>query len=51
MTTLIIVILIIVLLGGALGYHQGWVGGPGIGGLGLVLVVLLILWLAGVFPR
>jgi hypothetical protein len=49
MTTILIIVLLIVLLGGGGGYY-GYrsYGGAGLGGaLGLVLVVLLVVWLAG----
>jgi hypothetical protein len=49
MSTILIIILLIVLLGGGGGYY-GYrsYGGAGLGGaLGLVLVVLLVIWLAG----
>jgi hypothetical protein len=52
MTTILIIVLLIVLLGGGGGYY-GYrnYGGAGLGGaLGLVLVVLLVVWLAGGFP-
>lgn len=49
MTTLLLIILILILLGGGGGYY-GYrsYGGSGLGGaLGLVLVIFIILWLAG----
>jgi hypothetical protein len=52
MTLLLIIVLVIVLLGGGGGYYgyRTW-GGPGLGGvLGLVLVILLILYLMGGLP-
>jgi hypothetical protein len=52
MTTILIIVLLIVLLGGGGGYY-GYrsYGGAGLGGaLGLVLVVLLVVWLAGGLP-
>jgi hypothetical protein len=52
MTLLLIIVLVIVLLGGGGGYYgYRTYGGPGLGGaLGLVLIVLLVLWLAGALP-
>jgi hypothetical protein len=49
MTTILLIILIIVLLGGGGGYYaHGRYGTPGLGGvLVLVLVILVVLWLAG----
>lgn len=54
MSTVLVIILIIILLGGiGLGYPYGgrpayWGGGYGVGGvLGLILVILLILALLG----
>jgi hypothetical protein len=49
MMTILLIILIIVLLGGGGGYYaHGRYGGAGLGGvLGLVLVILVALWLAG----
>ena len=49
MTLVLIIIVLIVLFGGGGGYyaHRTY-GGRGLGGvLGLVLVILLVLWLAG----
>jgi len=47
-TTILIILLIIILLGGGGGYY-GY-RGPGLGGaLGLVVIVLVVLWLLGVF--
>jgi hypothetical protein len=48
-TTILIIILLILLLGGGGGYwgYSRW-GGPGLGGvLGVVLVVVLAVWLLG----
>jgi hypothetical protein len=52
MTTILIIVLLIVLLGGGGGYYgYRTYGGAGLGGvLGLVLVVLLVVWLAGGLP-
>ena len=49
MTTILLIILIIVLLGGGGGYYaHGRYGAPGLGGaLGLVIIILIVLWLAG----
>lgn len=49
MMTILLIILIIVLLGGGRGYYaHGRYAGAGLGGvLGLVLVILVVLWLAG----
>jgi len=49
MLTILVIVLLIVLLGGGGGYYgYRTYGGPGLGGaLGLVLVVLLVVWLAG----
>ncbi len=49
MITILIIVLLILLLGGGGGYYgYRTYGGPGLGGaLGLVLVVLLVVWLAG----
>ena len=51
MLTILVIVLLIILLGGGGGYYaHGRYGGAGLGGvLGLVLVVLLVLWLVGVF--
>ena len=48
MTTIIIIILILVLLGSlpTWGYSRGWGYGPS-GLLGTILVIVLILWLLG----
>ncbi len=49
MTTILIIVLIILLLGGGGGYYgySRW-GGPGLGGvLGIVLVVFVAVWLLG----
>jgi len=47
--TVLLVVLILALLGSlpTWGYSRGWGYGPS-GGLGLILVILLILWLIGV---
>ena len=47
--TILLVVLILALLGSlpTWGYSRGWGYGPS-GGLGLVLVILLLLWLFGV---
>jgi hypothetical protein len=49
MTTILIIVLLILLLGGGGGYYgYRTYGGPGLGGvLGLVLVVLFVVWLLG----
>lgn len=49
MLTILVIVLLIVLLGGGGGYYgYRTYGGAGLGGaLGLVLVVLLVVWLAG----
>lgn len=46
--TILIVLLILMLLGGlpTWGYSRGWGWGPS-GLLGIVLIVLLVMWLAG----
>ena len=51
MLTILVIVLLIILLGGGGGYYaHGRYGGAGLGGvLGLVLVVLVVLWLVGVF--
>ena len=51
MLTILVIVLLIILLGGGGGYYaHGRYGGAGLGGvLGLVLVVLIVLWLVGVF--
>lgn len=50
MRTILIVVVLILLLGGGLGgpyAYRTW-GGPGLGGvLGVLLVVLLIVWILG----
>ncbi len=49
MSMLLIIILLLILFGGGGGYyaHRTY-GGRGLGGvLGLVLIILLVLWLAG----
>jgi hypothetical protein len=48
--TSLVVILIIALLGGlpTWGYSRSWGYGPS-GGVGVILLILLILWLLGVF--
>ena len=49
MSTLLIIIILLILFGGGGGYyaHRSY-GGRGLGGvLGLILVILLVLWLAG----
>jgi Protein of unknown function (DUF3309) len=47
--TILLIVLIIALLGSlpTWGYSRGWGYGPS-GGLGLILVILLLLWLFGV---
>jgi Protein of unknown function (DUF3309) len=47
--TILIVVLILALLGSlpTWGYSRGWGYGPS-GGIGLILVILLLLWLFGV---
>jgi hypothetical protein len=49
MSTILIIVLLILLLGGGGGYYgYNRYGGPGLGGvLGLVLIVLLVVWLLG----
>jgi hypothetical protein len=49
MSTILIAVLVILLLGGFGGYHgYSQFGVPGLGGvLGLVLIVLIVLWLVG----
>ena len=49
MHTVLLIVLLIIVLGGGGGYYgYRTYGGPGLGGaLGLVLVVLLVVWLAG----
>jgi len=47
--TILIIVLLILLLGGGGGYYgySRW-GGPGLGGvLGIVLIVLVAIWLLG----
>lgn len=53
MSTLLIIVLLIVLLGGGGGYYgYNRYGGPGLGGaLGVVVLVLVVLWLAGGLPH
>ena len=48
--TILVVILIIALLGGlpTWGYSRSWGYGPS-GGIGVILLILLVLWLLGVF--
>ncbi|MET0331331.1 MAG: DUF3309 family protein [Dyella sp.] len=48
--TVLVVILIIALLGGlpTWGYSRSWGYGPS-GGVGVILLILLVLWLLGVF--
>jgi hypothetical protein len=51
MSLILIIIVLVLLFGGGGGYyaHRSY-GGRGLGGvLGLVLVVLVVLWLLGVF--
>ena len=51
MSTLLIIIILLILFGGGGGYyaHRSY-GGRGLGGvLGLVIIIILILWLLGVF--
>jgi hypothetical protein len=51
MSLLLIIIILLVLFGGGGGYyaHRSY-GGRGLGGvLGLVIVIILVLWLLGVF--
>jgi hypothetical protein len=54
MPTIFIIILVILLLGGGLGWHQGYYNhfpggqvGYG-GGLGTMVIILLVLWFFGV---
>lgn len=49
MSTLLIIVVLILLFGGGGGYYSyNRYGGRGLGGvLGLVLIVMLVLWLAG----
>lgn len=49
---ILIVLVVLVLFGGGLGYHRGYYAsnayyGPGIGIVGIIVVVLLILLLSG----
>jgi hypothetical protein len=49
MTLIIIIVVLVLLFGGGGGYyaHRTW-GGPGLGGVvGLIVVVLVVLWLMG----
>lgn len=49
MATILIIVLLILLLGGGGGYYgySRW-GGPGLGGvLGIVLIVFVAIWLLG----
>jgi hypothetical protein len=49
MTLIIIIVVLVLLFGGGGGYyaHRTW-GGPGLGGvIGLIVIVLLVLWLLG----
>ena len=53
MSLLLIIIILLVLFGGGGGYyaHRSY-GGRGLGGvLGLVVVIILVLWLLGVFAH
>jgi hypothetical protein len=49
MGTILIIVVLILLLGGGGGYYgYSRFGGPGLGGvLGLVLIILIVLWFAG----
>jgi hypothetical protein len=54
MNAILIIVLLLLLFGGGGGYYgYSMYGGPGLGGvLGLVLIILLVLWLAGAIrPR
>lgn len=46
LTTIIVVLIILALLGGGFGYSRFGVGG-GLGPIGLALVILLVLYLMG----
>lgn len=49
LTLLVVVLLLVILFGGGTYGYRTW-GTPGIGGaLGLVIVILLVLYLLGVF--
>lgn len=49
MSPILIIILVLLLLGGGGYYGYNSFGGAGLGGaLGLVLIIMLVLWFAGV---
>jgi len=51
MLTLLIIVLLILLLGGGGYYGYGRWGGPGIGGVfGLVIIIFIVLLFAGAMP-
>jgi Protein of unknown function (DUF3309) len=48
MSTILIIVLLILLLGGGGYYGHSRYGGPGLGGvLGLVLVIAVVVWVVG----
>ena len=51
MLTLLIIVLLILMLGGGGYYGYGRWGGPGLGGvLGLVIIIFVVLLFAGAMP-
>jgi hypothetical protein len=48
MSTILIIVVLIILFGGGGYYAHGRYGGTGLGGvLGVVVLILVVLWLAG----